>query len=172
MLLWRWVSALHQRRVDQRRQERHQQVDGLTNQERRHWVEHARLNRQLHNDATHISLRIQGLNDASSDDAILDVDLPCVCEYYLFDVSGVLGCMPIHVWWTSMTLFHLAMTETALSHMKSSLDHMISRFVCISCFIWAQLRDLTTTSFCHLFNISSFFSLPPMCTVVSWEELL
>ena len=57
VLLRRWEPALHQRRVDQRRQERQQQVDGLAHKERRHWVEHARLNWRLHNDATHLSRR-------------------------------------------------------------------------------------------------------------------
>jgi len=47
MLLQCWELALHQRPVDQQRQERQQQVDELVHQERWHWVKRAGYNQRL-----------------------------------------------------------------------------------------------------------------------------
>ena len=72
VLLLRWEPALHQRRVDQRLQERQQQVDGLAHQERRrcssmHDLTGDRIMMR------HTSVCVQGQNDVSDDDTVLDI---------------------------------------------------------------------------------------------------
>jgi len=68
----------------------------------------------------------------------------------LLDAADVLGWMVIHVWLIWLRLFHLTMIETAVSYiMTSSLVHIMSRFVCITYFICAQLYGLTAAYSLH-----------------------
>ena len=72
MLLRRWESALHQRRVAQSRQERQQQVDGLAHQERRQCSSmHDLTGDRIMMRRT--SVCVQGQNDVSDDDTVLDI---------------------------------------------------------------------------------------------------
>jgi len=51
--------------------------------------------------------------------------------------ADALGWLMIHACWILLRLFHWTAAETALNHLMSSLVHVISRSVCISCFICA-----------------------------------